>query len=640
MRLGIRRGNLRAKIVAWSFVPTIIILAIVMVVNYYGFQRLTEDLVFTRDEELTTMAAGQLALQLAREPDLLVLVSAYDVYQDDPTFQSLVVSLVGGTISLRAGSAGSAYLVDDSGRVIYHTVSRYRGQSFSGQVAVQRVLAGERGTVRTVDPDGVAIVASFAPVPDTPWGLVNQESWETLGAAARVYRQLLFGLLVLAVVVPTVVTAIGVRQITQPMDRLADAAGQIARGNFEQRIQVSTGDILEELAEQFNHMATRLQESYTYLEQRVAVRTRELATLNEVAFVLSEPWDLEPRLTRAVDIVLGLLEMEMGEVRLLREGAGLVPCAQCGPACDVPRLLGLPAEPAGVSPAGLPTEPLVVENTYDLGGGQAWAEGVRAMIVLPLRAKDRLLGCMTLATRRGPRPFTQEEETLLRSVSDQVGLAVENARLHEEARQRAVAEERNRLARELHDSVAQMLYGVTLYAEATARQLTAGDVAVAGEQLRVLREMAQDALREMLLSVFALRPSVLQQEGLVGALRLRLEAVEGRGGLATELDVGEVGRLSAECEEGIYGIVQEALNNVLRHAQAHHVVVRLHQDGCGVVLEVADDGVGFDTESARAHGGLGLVGMAERAARIGGQLRVVSEPGAGTRVILQIDRAA
>lgn len=636
MRLRVRRRNLRAKIVAWSFVPTVIILVVVMVVNFYGSQRLTEDLVFKRDQELTTMAAGQLALQLAREPDLLVLVSAYDVYRNDPTFQSLVVNLVGGTVNLRAGSEGSAYLVDNAGRVIFHTVSRYRGQSFSDQLAVQRVLAGESGAARTIGPDGREVVASFAPVPNTPWGLVNQESWETLGAASRGYRQLLFVLLLLVLVVPSVVTTIGVRQITQPMDRLADAAGQIARGNFEQRIQVSTGDILEELAEQFNHMATRLQESYTYLEQRVGDRTKELATLNAVAFALSGSRNLDTALARALDVVLGLLDMEVGEISLLWEGEGLVVHAQRGPACDLPQLLGLPRDPEALTPAALPGESLIVENTHDLAGGLAWSAGIRALAVFPLRAKERLLGFMALATRRGPRPFSTDEETLLRAVSDQVGLAVENARLHEEARQRAVVEERTRLARELHDSVAQMLYGVTLYAEATSRQLVAGDVALATEQLRVLRQMSEDALREMRLLVFELRPSVLHQEGLVGALQARLEAVEGRGGLTTEFNAEGIGRLSVEVEEGIYGIAQEALNNVLKHSRAHHVVVNLRQDARGVVLEVSDDGVGFDPGGVRERGGLGLCGMEERAARMGGQLRVISRPAAGTRVILEM----
>jgi signal transduction histidine kinase len=164
----------------------------------------------------------------------------------------------------------------------------------------------------------------------------------------------------------------------------------------------------------------------------------------------------------------------------------------------------------------------------------------------------------------------------------------------------------------------------------------AGDVALATEQLRVLREMAQDALREMRLLVFELRPPVLQQEGLAGALQSRLEAVEGRGGLATEFSAEVTTRLPLEMEEGIYRIAQEALNNVLRHAQARHVLVSLRCDARGVVLEVADDGLGFDPERVRERGGLGLCGMQERAAHMGGEVRVVSRPGEGTRVTLEV----
>jgi signal transduction histidine kinase len=333
---------------------------------------------------------------------------------------------------------------------------------------------------------------------------------------------------------------------------------------------------------------------------------------------------------------MGLLDVEVGEVRVWKEGEGLGVRARRGPAHDFPRLVGLADEDALQDQDKLPSEPLIVENTRGFREDVVWSEGVRALAVFPLRVKERILGILGLATERGPRPFSAEELTLLRAVSDQVGLAVENARLQEEARQRAVVEERNRLARELHDSVAQTLYGATLYAEATARQLSAGDVTLAADHLSVLREMAQEALREMRLLVFELRPSILQQEGLAAALQARLEAVEGRGGLVTELNADGVGRLPLEVEEGVYRVVQEALNNVLKHSQARHVTVNLRWDASTMVLEIADDGIGFDPVEAREHGGLGLRGMEERAARMGGRLTIQSEAGAGTRVILEV----
>jgi signal transduction histidine kinase len=202
----------------------------------------------------------------------------------------------------------------------------------------------------------------------------------------------------------------------------------------------------------------------------------------------------------------------------------------------------------------------------------------------------------------------------------------------------AIVEERNRLARDLHDSVTQALYGLTLSAEAAARQLTAGQIETATDQLRDIRETARSALQEMRLLIFELRPPVLEDEGLAAALQARLQAVEGRVGLATTLAVEGDGRLPPQMESELDRITQEALNNALKHAQARQIAVQLCHDERTVALEIADDGVGFDPEANSSRGGLGLRGMAERAARLGGRLAVESRPGHGTRVRVEVPR--
>jgi signal transduction histidine kinase len=202
----------------------------------------------------------------------------------------------------------------------------------------------------------------------------------------------------------------------------------------------------------------------------------------------------------------------------------------------------------------------------------------------------------------------------------------------------AVVEERNRLARDLHDSVTQALYGLTLSAEAARRQLAAGRVDSADGQLQDLGATAQYALQEMRLLIFELRPPVLEEEGLAAALQARLQAVEGRVGVATTLAVEGDEALPPAVEAEFERITQEALNNALKHAQARRIAVDLRQDDRNVTLEIADDGVGFDPDAARTHGGLGLRGMAERAARLGGRLVVESRPGEGTRVRVEVPR--
>jgi signal transduction histidine kinase len=204
--------------------------------------------------------------------------------------------------------------------------------------------------------------------------------------------------------------------------------------------------------------------------------------------------------------------------------------------------------------------------------------------------------------------------------------------LRESEREQAITAERNRLARELHDSVTQSLYAVTLYADATARLLTSGQPDGAGENVQKLRRTAREALGEMRLLIYELRPPILEEEGLVAALEMRLEAVEGRAGLQTALHIEGEGRLPPDVEQGLYRIALEALNNALKHARARTVTVSLHLRPEATILEVVDDGVGFEPAAVRERGGMGLRGMAERAEEMGGELTLVSESGQGTKV--------
>jgi signal transduction histidine kinase len=208
--------------------------------------------------------------------------------------------------------------------------------------------------------------------------------------------------------------------------------------------------------------------------------------------------------------------------------------------------------------------------------------------------------------------------------------------LYAQAQKAAALEERQRLARELHDSATQSLYSARLYAEAALRQLAGGDNTTAAEYVREVKDATRDALAEMRLLIHELRPPVLAEQGLAAALRLRLGAVEGRAGLATEL-VAEPGpvRLPDALEQDLYRVAQEALNNALKHGKPGRIAVRLRQMEHRVSLEIADDGAGFDPAMG-ADGGLGLRGMRERVARCGGSLDIESAPGKGTRVRVEV----
>ncbi len=271
---------------------------------------------------------------------------------------------------------------------------------------------------------------------------------------------------------------------------------------------------------------------------------------------------------------------------------------------------------------------------------RSWLDAIahhyRAYLGAPLVIKDRLYGTLGVFYRE-PREFSLDDIELAVAVGDQVALAVENARLRTQASQGAVVAERERLARELHDSVTQSLYSLTLLAEASQRLAGVGDLEPVREYTARLGEIAQQALREMRLLVYQLRPLVLGREGLMGALQRRLDAVEKRAGVDARLLVEGWRELPPGVEDGLYRIAQEALNNALKHAAPKTVRVELRADAQTVSLKVRDDGRGFEPGGVTDRGGMGLANMRQRAERLGGSFSVLSAPGAGTTVVVKLE---
>ena len=204
-----------------------------------------------------------------------------------------------------------------------------------------------------------------------------------------------------------------------------------------------------------------------------------------------------------------------------------------------------------------------------------------------------------------------------------------------QAEELAIANERTRLARDLHDSVAQTLYGLTLQAEAASRKLAAGQDEAVQAHLRAIREDARQTLQETRLLIFELRPPILEELGLAAALKARIDAVEARGGTAVQLDLQELPSLDPALEMGLYRIAQEALNNAAKHAEATEIDVRLAQNGESVILAIADNGCGFDP-AAVPNGRVGLQGMAERVAQMKGDLQIKSTPCQGTEIHVEV----
>jgi signal transduction histidine kinase/streptogramin lyase len=381
------------------------------------------------------------------------------------------------------------------------------------------------------------------------------------------------------------------------------------------------------------------------LEKRVAQRTHELAVLNTISGVVNRSLDLTAILNAALDETMAVTKMDIGLAYDLTEpdndtagGPSLRLLAHRGVSEAYANAIKvMPLRSSLIAKAVETGKPMVhMENTHlELRVREAVEqEGIRMAISLPLMVKGELVGAVSLAARAA-RPIAPEELSLLDAVGQQVGMAVVNARLYEQAEQTAITAERNRLARELHDSVTQLLYSVTLYAEAATELLASGDTEIAAGHLRDLRDTAQEALREMRLLIFELHRPALGTSGLAAALQARLDAVETRGGIHAELQVDGSEQIALPVQAELYNIAHEALNNVIKHAHADHVRIHLQFGEKETCMEISDDGVGFEPAADGMGGGFGIPGMKERSQKIGGTLQIDSAPGKGTSVIVR-----
>jgi signal transduction histidine kinase len=259
---------------------------------------------------------------------------------------------------------------------------------------------------------------------------------------------------------------------------------------------------------------------------------------------------------------------------------------------------------------------------------------IRAELAVPILLGGRLLGVLDVA---GTNPFSADDLTGLVIMADQLAVALENAALYERAQTVGVLEERQRLARDLHDSVTQLVFSMTLIAQSVGSAYRR-DPAEGERRLARIVELSQQSLAEMRALLAELRPAGPVPNGLVPALQKHFERVGSREKLVIELEAATYAPHSRDYEEALYRVVQEALNNVVKHARASRVRVGLAQQDGQVRLWVTDDGQGFDPVTASSRpangdgGGLGLVGMRERVDRLGGGLTIQSQPGAGTTV--------
>jgi len=364
--------------------------------------------------------------------------------------------------------------------------------------------------------------------------------------------------------------------------------------------------------------------------------TAAMRATTEAVLSITSQLAVEPILRRIVESARELADAHYAALGVPDEGGGFakfltagITDAQWAAIGDLPRTHGVLGDLMHD-----PT-PVRMADVHDHPHFWGWPDAhpsMRSYLGVPIVMGDDILGAIYLNNKAGGGEFTAEDEEVIKLLAAHAAIALNNARLYERSRELTVIEERNRLARELHDAVAQTLFSVRLTAEAAAALVTRDPVR-AEAQIRRLAELSAAAIAELRSVIFELRPAELADDGLVVTLRKHVDVLRRAHAVDVTFDVDVERLLDPDVETSLFRIAQEALNNALLHAQPRHVAVLLRLRPPGAVLEVRDDGGGFDVpEARRASRRLGLTSMEERAEAIGGALVVDSAPGAGTTV--------
>jgi signal transduction histidine kinase len=378
------------------------------------------------------------------------------------------------------------------------------------------------------------------------------------------------------------------------------------------------------------------------LESQVELRTQHLSTLYEINSIASQPLDLNQILIRILEITLDSLHSRIGAIHFLDEfETNLTLCCQKNFSKEMTeKLSNLSLEIPFWKNLINSSEPFVIQDINDHENItpeilEMVNEKANAFLGVPIQAKGKILGLLSVFCD-SISVFSIEDLTLFMTISDQIGGSIERDSLLKQAQIAAVVDERQRMARELHDSVTQLLYSQVLFTGASLRQLSHGNQEQVVQHLNRINEAALQALKEMRLLIYQLQPSDYLKDGLVNALEKRLDSVERRSGIEATVKLDTKLEFDASKELVLYRIAEEALNNTIKHAHASKVDIKIGEKDGHIYLEVIDNGVGFNVVDTENSGGMGLKSMQERAKELGGRLLIDSKTGSGSKIIAEI----
>lgn len=432
------------------------------------------------------------------------------------------------------------------------------------------------------------------------------------------------------------------RTVALPLRRLASATLGIAAGDFGKRVPIGSRDEIGQLSQSFNDMAEALQRRERELQKAQAELSRrvmETQALYRIGVEISSMLELDKVLHSVV---------EKGRALLQSEGAALCLFQPEGEGLEV-RAVGGPVERSGLAlEAGRP-------RCLTQSGGCLWPgpdpcsicillEGrpPGAGLAAPLMRGENIIGALCVG-RKEVQAFQPEDRELLDGLAAQAAIAIENARLYAEVKSLATLEERERIAREIHDGMAQAVGYLHFRLKTLEDRLNSSHRPPSLTELTELRVAAGKAYEDIRQSIFGLRTAVSKGLGLIPILTEYLHEFSQQSGISVELqDEDEsASRFSPETEIQLIRVIQEALTNVRKHANARHAWVRFAPEGSMSRVAISDDGTGFSvgslTADSRRH--FGLRTMRERLEGVGGRLEITSAPGQGTQVVARIPLA-
>jgi signal transduction histidine kinase len=445
--------------------------------------------------------------------------------------------------------------------------------------------------------------------------------------------------------------------LVAPLNRLLQGVARVDSGELDVNVPVTIEDEIGRLTHAFNRMVAslhiseqQLRDLNLTLEARIAEQTRDLTTLYEISAIGSQVQNLDLLMQTSLEQTLAALQSETGAIYLI---AGMTEQLTDEPPQTLQLAIQQGFSAAHIPPPRIETatqgaigwviqhqQPLLISRA-DRASFQDvnWLASTldnQSLLLAPLRAERRIVGLLLLA-RPAAFSFTTREISLVTSIADQIGVSVRSERLRQEATRLA---ERQRIARDLHDTVTQSLYGMVVLTEAGQVQIESLTLpqesrTLLERWLHTVGETARHAIKEMRLFIYELQPPALRDQGLVGALHQRLASVEGRANVKARLLADETLRLPPATERALYQIAREALNNALRHAHASNVTITWEREDHAALLEVWDDGCGFDPQTL-PNPGMGLSNMRHRAEAIGAEFTIISVLGGGTRVRVRV----